>query len=71
MGGSTAILSSRCAVLSSYMGCKLSPEEIIEDFRTFYFDTALGGDIGLATLQHLLGDDAKDRILFGTDFPGQ
>lgn len=71
MGGSTAILSSRCAALASYMGCKLSPEEILEDFKTFYFDTALGSEVAMAALQHLLGDSAEDRILFGTDFPGK
>jgi hypothetical protein len=30
-------------VLSNYLGCELSPEEIIADFRTFYFETALSG----------------------------
>ncbi|KAE9410637.1 hypothetical protein BT96DRAFT_912768 [Gymnopus androsaceus JB14] len=42
LGGSTPFLSARVAALSNYMGCPLTPEEIISDFKTFYFDTALG-----------------------------
>src|SRR5882672_3780416 len=43
-GGSTPFLASRVAGLCAFhLGCELSPEEIIADFRTFYYETALSG----------------------------
>src|SRR5258707_7367793 len=33
----------RCACCEPHLGCELTPEEIIADFRTFYFETALSG----------------------------
>jgi 6-methylsalicylate decarboxylase len=66
-GGSTPFLAARVAVLSSYLGCELSPEEIIADFRTFYFETALSGfETNLVALENFV---PPDQILFGTDFP--
>jgi 6-methylsalicylate decarboxylase len=66
-GGSTPFLAARVAVLSPYMGCELSPEEIITDFRTFYFETALSGfETNLVALENFV---PPERILFGTDFP--
>lgn len=66
-GGSTPVLASRVAVLSHYLGCELSPEEIIADFRTFYFETALSGfETNLVALESFV---PTDQILFGTDFP--
>jgi predicted TIM-barrel fold metal-dependent hydrolase len=66
-GGSTPYLASRVAVLSHHQGCELTPEEIIDDFRTFYYDTALAGhETSLAALERLV---EPDRIVFGTDFP--
>jgi predicted TIM-barrel fold metal-dependent hydrolase len=66
-GGSTPYLASRVAVLSRHQGCQLTPEEIIDDFRTFYYDTALAGfETNLVALESLV---APDRIVFGTDFP--
>ncbi|MDT5126760.1 MAG: 6-methylsalicylate decarboxylase [Mycobacterium sp.] len=66
-GGSTPFLASRVAVLSHYLGCELSPEEIIADFRTFYFETALSGfETNLVALENFV---PPDQILFGTDFP--
>jgi predicted TIM-barrel fold metal-dependent hydrolase len=66
-GGSTPFLASRVAVLASYLGCELSPEEIIADFRTFYFETALSGfETNLVALENFV---PPERILFGTDFP--
>ncbi|MDT5094663.1 MAG: 6-methylsalicylate decarboxylase [Mycobacterium sp.] len=66
-GGSTPFLAARVAVLSSYLGCELSPEEIIADFRTFYFETALSGfETNLVALENFV---PPERILFGTDFP--
>jgi predicted TIM-barrel fold metal-dependent hydrolase len=66
-GGSTPFLAARVAVLSHYLGCELSPEEIIADFRTFYFETALSGfETNLVALENFV---PPDRILLGTDFP--
>jgi predicted TIM-barrel fold metal-dependent hydrolase len=66
-GGSTPYLAGRVAVLSHHQGCELTPEEIIDDFRTFYYETALAGfETNLVALESLVG---PDRILFGTDFP--
>ncbi|MDT7707581.1 MAG: 6-methylsalicylate decarboxylase [Pseudonocardiales bacterium] len=66
-GGSTPFLAARVAVLSHYLGCELSPEDIITDFRTFYYETALSGfETNLVALESFV---SPDRILFGTDFP--
>ena len=67
-GGVTPFLAPRIAVLSKHMGCPLSHEEILEDFKSFYFDTALSThETTLAAMQTFVG---PDRILFGSDFPG-
>ncbi|KAF8639945.1 hypothetical protein AX17_001195 [Amanita inopinata Kibby_2008] len=66
-GGSTIALAPRVAVLSEYMGCKLTAAQMLEDFRSFYYETALS-----AYRSNLLALDAfarRDRILFGTDYP--
>lgn len=66
-GGSTPFLASRVAVLSPHLGCELSPEEIIADFRTFFFETALSGfETNLTALENFV---PPEQILFGTDFP--
>jgi predicted TIM-barrel fold metal-dependent hydrolase len=66
-GGSTPLLAARVAVLSHYLGCELSPEEIIADFRTFLFETALSGfETNLVALENFV---PPQQILFGTDFP--
>ena len=68
LGGGTPLLASRVAVLSRHMGCPLTCEEILEDFKSFYFDTALSThETTLAAMQTFVG---PDRILFGSDFPG-
>ncbi|TFY56305.1 hypothetical protein EVJ58_g7717 [Rhodofomes roseus] len=67
LGGSTLILAPRVAVLSRHMGSALTPEEIMDNFKTFYVDTALAAHestLGLA--KNFL---APDHVLFGTDFP--
>ncbi|KAF8812511.1 hypothetical protein BYT27DRAFT_7133244, partial [Phlegmacium glaucopus] len=68
LGGSTPFLASRVAVLSNYMGCSLSPAEILEDFQTkFYYETALSAcEANLAAMQKFV---REDHIFFGTDFP--
>jgi 6-methylsalicylate decarboxylase len=66
-GGSTPFLASRVAVLSRHQGCELTPDEIIEDFRGFYYETALAGfRTNLVALEDFV---EPDRILFGSDFP--
>ncbi|WP_328609310.1 amidohydrolase [Amycolatopsis sp. NBC_00345] len=66
-GGSTPFLAARVAGLAPHLGCELSPEEIIADFRTFYFETALSGfETNLVTLENFV---PPEQILFGTDFP--
>ncbi|KAJ6515814.1 hypothetical protein C8R45DRAFT_888937 [Mycena sanguinolenta] len=66
-GGSTPFLAARVAVLSRHMGCPLSSEEILEDFKSFYYDTALSAhETTLSALETFI---SPERILFGTDFP--
>ncbi|KAI0719590.1 hypothetical protein C8T65DRAFT_516832, partial [Cerioporus squamosus] len=68
LGGSTPFLAARVAALSRHMGCPLTEEEILDDFKTFYFDTALSShQTTLTTMKSFVGGD---RMLFGTDFPG-
>lgn len=69
MGGSTPSLAPRVAILSTHMGCTLTPAEILEDFKDFYYDTALSAYS--ATLASLDVFVSPDHILFGTDFPGK
>ncbi|CAA7259833.1 unnamed protein product [Cyclocybe aegerita] len=55
LGGSTPFLSSRVAVLSHYMGCELTPDEIMGDFKTFYYETALStSEPNLAAMERWL-----------------
>ncbi|KAJ5927923.1 hypothetical protein N7466_006879 [Penicillium verhagenii] len=71
-GGSTPFLACRAAVLANYVGntlfgTSLTIDELLEDFKSFYYETALSGyDVNLAALQKFV---AQDHILFGTDFP--
>lgn len=68
MGGSTPSLAPRVAVLSNHMGCTLTPTEIMEDFKDFYYETALSAyNATLASLDVFV---SPDHVLFGTDFPG-
>jgi predicted TIM-barrel fold metal-dependent hydrolase len=67
LGGSTPFLAPRVAALSHYMGCPLTPEEIIEDFKSFYYETALSAHETTLTAMSTLVP--SDRLLFGTDFP--
>lgn len=68
LGGSLPLLASRVAVLSNYMGCTLNPTEILQDFKTFYYETALSGyETNLTAIETFV---EHDHILFGTDFPG-
>lgn len=68
LGGSSPFLAARVAVLSRHMGCALTAEEILEDFKSFYFETALSAhETNLAAMEKFV---TPDKILFGTDFPG-
>jgi hypothetical protein len=50
------------------MGCQLSCEDILEDFKSFYYETALSGyDANLAAMETFVG---SEKLLFGSDFPG-
>jgi len=68
LGGSTPFLAPRVAVLSNYMGSGLTPEDILDDFKTFYYDTALSShESTLTAMQSFVG---PEKLVFGTDFPG-
>lgn len=69
LGGTTPFLASRVAVLSNHMGCTLSPDEILEDFKSFYYETALSAyEPNLLAIQKFV---KHDHLLFGSDFPGE
>ena len=68
LGGSTPFLAARVAVLARHMGCLLSHDEILQNFKSFYYETALSAHD--ATLSAMTRFVAPDQILFGTDFPG-
>ncbi len=69
MGGTLPSLAARVAVLSPHMGCPLTPDEILDDFRSFYFDSALSSS--KANLAAIEAFAAPGHLLFGTDFPGK
>jgi len=72
-GGNLVYMTNRLMALSTVMFADLIPEgaprgdEIIEDAKSFYFDTALGGTPNI--LDTLLKWAPADRILFGSDSP--
>lgn len=69
MGGTLPSMAARTAALSSYMGCTLSPEEILEDFKSFYFDTALSAYApAMEAMERWVGEE---RLVYGSDFPGE
>lgn len=73
MGGSTLALAPRVAGLARYMGAPLSEDDILREFRRFWWDTALSGGGPQVSLT-AGGAEAwgvGDRILWGSDFPGE
>jgi len=49
------------------MGSGLTPDDILDDFKTFYYDTALSShETTLTAMQSFVG---PGRLVFGTDFP--
>jgi 6-methylsalicylate decarboxylase len=74
MGGSTLALAPRVAGLARYMGATLSEDEILIEFRRFWWDTALSGGAPLMAAVSTCGAETwsfGDRILWGSDFPGE
>ena len=55
-GGSTPFLAARVAALGAFhLDCELSPDEILADFRTFYYETALSGfETNLVALENFV-----------------
>jgi len=67
MGGSTIALVPRVAGLSPYMGAPLSEDEILSEFRRYWWDAALSGGCAARVVESWgLGD----RVFWGSDFPG-
>ncbi len=67
MGGSTLALMPRVAALSRYMGAPLSEDEILSEFRRYWWDAALNGGCAAQLVESWgLGD----RVFWGSDFPG-
>jgi hypothetical protein len=69
MGGSTLALVQRVAGLARYMGASLSEDEILIEFRRYWWDSALSGSY--VTASGTEGWGVGDRILWGSDFPGE
>jgi len=65
-GGTLPVLAFRIATCASLLGCTKSVEEIIEEFKSFYYDTALVSPI---PLKALLDFADHDKIIFGSDLP--
>ncbi|TFK55950.1 amidohydrolase 2 [Heliocybe sulcata] len=67
LGGAVPFLASRVAVLSRHMGCPLSTDEILQDFKSFYYEVALSGyESNLEAMRKFV---PLDRLLFGSDIP--
>lgn len=71
-------MAARTAVLANYMGCEMSVDDILKDFRTFWFDTALAAcGPALQQLESFLkggkgsSEEGVGKLLFGSDFPGE
>lgn len=65
-GGFVPYASHRL-ILPLIFESRRSPEELLEDFRSFYFDTALSGSP--AALPSLLAFAKPGHVLFGSDHP--
>jgi predicted TIM-barrel fold metal-dependent hydrolase len=65
-GGFVPYASHRMAIaIAEQLGPKL--DDVLNDFRSFYFDTALSGSP--AALPSLLAFAKPDHVLFGSDWP--
>jgi 6-methylsalicylate decarboxylase len=65
-GGFLPYAATRLAELRASLAPERSAEDLIDDMRRFWFDTALVGASGLPSL---LAFAEPGRIVFGTDFP--
>lgn len=73
-GGTLPYLIDRVAGMMPFAPSSFNPgkgrDEMMSEARAFYYDTALSSSpMHLKALKALLGEEAKDHILFGTDFP--
>lgn len=73
-GGDLPYLIDRPAGMLPFSPPQFNPgksrDEILAAARMFYFDTALSSSpMAMKALTTLLGEEGKDHILFGTDFP--
>ncbi|KIW78341.1 hypothetical protein Z517_08176 [Fonsecaea pedrosoi CBS 271.37] len=66
-GGTLPYIIQRPAIVLPGFGVPKSSEEIVEDARAFYYDTALS--TGSDTLKLLTSFAKPDHILYGSDFP--
>lgn len=73
-GGSLPYLIDRAAGLLPFAPSSFNPgkcrDEMLDEARMFYYDTALSSSpMHLKALVALLGENGRDHVLFGTDFP--
>ena len=68
-GGTLPFLAQRITMVSDMpsLQCPRQPQEILADFRSFYYDTALSSST--PQLQALLEFADPSKILFGSDVP--
>jgi predicted TIM-barrel fold metal-dependent hydrolase len=66
-GGTLPYIADRISLAGLGLNCSRNYDQIIEDFRSFYFDTALSGSPFL--LNALLPFADPSKILFGSDNP--
>ena len=65
-GGYLPFAATRFAELGASLAKDRSPEDIMADIQSFYFDTALVAPSGLPSL---MGTVPVGQIVFGTDYP--
>ncbi len=65
-GGYLPFAATRFAELGASLAKDRSPEDIMADIKSFYFDTALVAPSGIPSL---IGTIPLDQIVFGTDYP--
>ena len=66
-GGTLPVLGFRIASVAAFVGCPLAADEIMRDFKSFYYDVALATET--VPLTALLGFADRDKILYGSDVP--
>jgi 6-methylsalicylate decarboxylase len=67
-GGTLAALATRATMVAqSEFGAAMSAEDVLDQAKSFYFDTALVGSQEMLPL--ILGFAKKGHLLFGNDYP--